>query len=116
MYLEHGYLVTARSVLWDVITYPRSRYLLLVSKSANGFRLFIDNDFKNRSIYSIAWINGLVNNREAGDLRRHRIRYDVTVMITNFHVQPTNQLTDQPFNQPTKPLPASNQAINQSIS
>ena len=27
------------------------------------------------------WINGLVNNREAGDLRRHRAHYDVSVMI-----------------------------------
>ena len=27
-----------------------------------------------------AWINGWVNNREAGDLRRHRVHYDVIVM------------------------------------
>ena len=27
-----------------------------------------------------AWINDWVNNREAGDLKRHRARYDVTVM------------------------------------
>ena len=27
-----------------------------------------------------AWINGWVNNREAGDLRRHRAHCDVTVM------------------------------------
>ena len=27
------------------------------------------------------WINGWVNNREAGDLRRHRAHYDVTVMM-----------------------------------
>ena len=27
-----------------------------------------------------AWINGSVNNREAGDLRHHRTHYDVTVM------------------------------------
>ena len=27
-----------------------------------------------------AWINGWVNNREAGDLRRHRPHYDVTAM------------------------------------
>ena len=30
-----------------------------------------------------AWINGWVNNREAGDLRRHRAHYDVTVILTN---------------------------------
>ena len=28
-----------------------------------------------------AWINGCVNNREAGDLRRHRAHCDVTVII-----------------------------------
>ena len=27
-----------------------------------------------------AWINGWVNNRDAGDLRRHRDNYDVTLM------------------------------------
>ena len=27
------------------------------------------------------WINGWVNNREAGDLRRYRAHYDVTVMV-----------------------------------
>ena len=32
-----------------------------------------------------AWINGWVNNGEAGDLRRHRAHYDVTIMnINNF--------------------------------
>ena len=30
-----------------------------------------------------AWINGWVNNREAGDFRRHRAHYDVTVMHRN---------------------------------
>ena len=28
-----------------------------------------------------AWINGWANNRKAGDLRRHRAHYDVTVML-----------------------------------
>ena len=27
------------------------------------------------------WINGWVNNREAGDLRRYRAHYDVSVMF-----------------------------------
>ena len=30
------------------------------------------------------WINGWVNNREAGDLRRHRAHYDVTVIVPWF--------------------------------
>ena len=31
-----------------------------------------------------AWINGWANNREAGDLRRHRAHYDVIVMRVRF--------------------------------
>ena len=31
------------------------------------------------------WINGLVNNRKAGDLRRHRAHYDVAVMESNYN-------------------------------
>ena len=30
------------------------------------------------------WINGWINNRDAGDLRRHRAHYDVIVMIMRF--------------------------------
>ena len=30
-----------------------------------------------------AWINAWLNNREAGDFRRHRAYYDVTVLLTN---------------------------------
>ena len=31
-------------------------------------------------LWSAPWINGWVNNREAGDFRRHRVPYDVIVM------------------------------------
>ena len=34
-----------------------------------------------------AWINGWVNNREAGDLRRHRTHYDVTVTLISHDKQ-----------------------------
>ena len=34
-----------------------------------------------------AWIDGWVNNREAGDLRHHRAHYDVTVMVAYTSVQ-----------------------------
>ena len=33
-----------------------------------------------------AWMNAWVNNHEAGDLRRHRAHYDVSVMISQSHV------------------------------
>ena len=36
-----------------------------------------------------AWINGWVNNNEAGDLRRHRAHYDVTVMYCERLVKPS---------------------------
>ena len=32
-----------------------------------------------------AWIHGSVNNRKAGDLRRHRAHYDVSVMIQSMY-------------------------------
>ena len=35
------------------------------------------------SSFICAWINDWVNNGEAGDLRRHRTHYDVTVMISS---------------------------------
>ena len=34
-----------------------------------------------------AWINGWINNREAGDLRRHRSHYDVTVVNLPWNAQ-----------------------------
>ena len=37
-----------------------------------------------RPVMRSPWINGWVNNLEAGDLRRHRSHYDVTVMNTTF--------------------------------
>ena len=43
----------------------------------------------NESIFRVtalcAWINGGVNNGEAGDLRRHRAHYDVIVMSMDAH-------------------------------
>ena len=36
---------------------------------------------------STPWINGWVNNREAGDLRYHHPHYDVTMMMSLIHAQ-----------------------------
>ena len=38
------------------------------------------------------WINGWVNNREAGDLRRHCAHYEVIVMALNSSNMPTNTI------------------------
>ena len=35
-----------------------------------------------------AWINGWMNNREAGYLTRHRVHYDITVMVQLIRKQP----------------------------
>ena len=47
------------------------------------------------------WINGWVNNREAGDLRRHRAHYDVIVMgsgwiFTQWYGDNANELNFKP--------------------
>ena len=36
------------------------------------------------------WINGWVNNGEAGDLRRYLAHYDVTVVVRGIHRSPVN--------------------------
>ena len=45
-----------------------------------------------------AWINGLVNNRETGDLRCHRAHYDVTVMLLEISWRPCLCDADPPYN------------------
>ena len=49
-----------------------------------------------------AWINGWVNNREAGDLRRHRAHYDVIVTVMSTwvswkHTAPSIHFTTRCF-------------------
>ena len=39
------------------------------------------------------WMNGWVNNHEAGDLRRYRAHYDVTVMKYNSESHTAQQTT-----------------------
>ena len=39
-----------------------------------------------RSFDVFFWINGWVNNREAGDLRRYHAHYDVTAMMSQKRV------------------------------
>ena len=41
----------------------------------------VTGEFPSQRPVICAWINGWLNNREAGDLRRHRAHYDVTVMF-----------------------------------
>ena len=67
------------------------------------------------AFFNCAWINGWVNNREAGDLRRNRAHYDVTVMLLHHFGQPWN---DRPISVaadvlvPYKRQAISNHSIN----
>ena len=45
-----------------------------------------------------AWIKGWTNNRYAGDLRRHRVYYDVTVMYPMYHWAHTHHIVIFFFN------------------
>ena len=41
-------------------------------------------------LWSAPWINGWVNNHEAGDLKRQRVHYDVIIMIPQCTIQNKN--------------------------
>ena len=70
-------------------------YLMMTSSNGNIFRVtghlcaeFTGNSphkgqWRRALMFSLisVWINGWVNNGEAGDLRRYRTHYDVTVML-----------------------------------
>ena len=47
-------------------------------------------EWRGALIFSLiyAWTNGWVSNRNAGNLRRHRVHHDVTVMIYGYTVDP----------------------------
>ena len=55
------------------------------------------NQWRGALIFSLIWpwINGWLNNGDAGGLRRHRAHYDVTVMIWDFgeFISPYRQIS-----------------------
>ena len=69
-------------------------FIMMTSSNGNIFRVpsRVTNRLQVNSLHKgqwrgalmfsliCAWINGWVNNREAGDLRRHRAHYDIAVM------------------------------------
>ena len=69
----------------DVIKWKHfPRYWLFV----RGIHRSHKGQWRGALIFSLicAWINGWVNNREAGNLRRHRAHFDVIVMVTWFPI------------------------------
>ena len=49
------------------------------------------------SFFICAWTSAWVNNRDAGDLRRHRAHYDVTVIFYTFSNQPLVTINNAPM-------------------
>ena len=84
----------------ECVTLIRSTYYMMTSSNGNFFRVTdplcgnspVPVNYPHKSqwrgalMFSLicVWINGWVNNRETGDLRRHRGHYDVNVMIRTF--------------------------------
>ena len=80
--LKHCYAAPQTCDLWQIIT----KYMM-TSSNGNICRIIghspHNGQWRGASMFSLicVWINGWVNNREAGDLRRNRAHYDVIVMI-----------------------------------
>ena len=108
--IRHGWIFTSPSFMWNAIFHPchdSCSSFMMTSSYGNIFRVTgpLCGEFTGRRwiprtkasvaefwcfLWSAPWINGWVNNREAGDLRRHRAQYDVIVMLrynqyTPFH-------------------------------
>ena len=62
--------------------FPRSRKMRSVRRMHSPVNSPHKGQWRGALIFSFicVWINGWANNREAGDLRRHRPHYDVTAM------------------------------------
>ena len=81
---------------WDGAQYHEAgRYSMMTSSNGNIFRVTghlcreyspHKSQWRGVLMFSLicVWINGQVNNREAGDLRRHRVHYDVTIMKNGY--------------------------------
>ena len=59
-----------------------------ISDAISSYRPQVNSPHKSQwhGALICAWPNGWVNNRDAGDLRRHRIHYDVIVMFIDYHM------------------------------
>ena len=76
---------------WDLISMRGINDAFLMMTSSNGYIFRVTGPLcgefsghrRGALMFSLicTWINGWVNNREAGDLRRHRTHYDVIVML-----------------------------------
>ena len=65
---------------WPYTSMDRATHLMMTSSNGNIFR--VTGQWRGALMFTLicVWINGCVNNREAGDLRRYCVHYGVTVM------------------------------------
>ena len=79
--LKWKWSLNLSSVRWRL---SRKRWIKSMMTSSNGniSALLAKGQRRGALMFSLicVWINGWVNNRDAGDLRRHRTHYDVIVM------------------------------------
>ena len=87
-------------LFWPSMIWVIGIYFMMTSSNGNSFRITgplcgespvpvkspHKGQWRGALMFSLicVWINGWVNNREAGDLRRHRGHYDVNVMCYGF--------------------------------
>ena len=86
-YLGHGWVITSHRILWDHDDVIKWKHFPRYWPFVRGIHRSPVNSphkgqWRRALMFSLicVWINGWVNNREAGELRRYCARYDVTVM------------------------------------
>ena len=86
MWRQRLRLLESGQVIYRVSMPPTSLNPMMTSSNGNFFaftdRRWIPPQRPGTRMFSLncAWTNGWVNNRDTGDLRRHRTHYDVSVM------------------------------------
>ena len=82
VYLHNGYILTHWGLASHMVTSSNGNIYWPFVRGIHRSPVPNKGQWRGALMFSLicVWINGWVNNREAGDLRRYRARYDVTVM------------------------------------
>ena len=95
-YIARGY----RLATWlhdDVIKWKHSLSALLAICAGNSpvtGEFPAKDQWRGALVFSFIWINGWVNNRKAGDLRRYRAHYDVIAMVLPYSFRAARNLSN----------------------
>ena len=107
--MGHVFVISKKSACHDVIKWKHFPLTGPLCGEFIGHRLIplIKSQWRGALMFSLiyAWINDWVNNREAGDLRRHCAHYDVTVMCWTVYSFPTALKVDRRPNNIVVKLP-----------